>query len=336
MFSYTVHRRFFCLLPKYALSALIALCSFITNAQTNTPPYPSHPLQIIAPSTPGGGFDLVARVLGNKLSEQMGQQFIVENRPGSGTLLGTQTAAKAPADGYHLLVGGLSNLALNMGLYKQPGYDPLSDFVALRLVVSHSYTLIGTRELPANNLRDLIAFAKNNPGKLSIGSSGPGSGQFILGTLLKSLSGVDILLVPYKGAQPVYMDLIAGRVDLFFDNSTTTRPYLEAGQVKGLAVSSKIRALDAPNIPTLKETGTMDLEMETWFGLFVPAKTPTPLVDRLRAEIDKAMLNADVRSRLQQGSGRILQLSAQDTEIFLKSEVNKWTRLLKQAGIEPE
>ena len=321
---------------QLTLASLIALTCPLSNAQTNSPPYPSHPIQVIAPSTAGGGFDLVARVLGNKLSEQMGQQFIVENRPGSGTLVGTQSAAKAPADGYHLLVGGLSNLALNMGLYKQTGYDPLNDFIPLKLVVSHSYTLIGTKELPANNLRELIAFAKANPGKLAIGSSGPGSGQFILGTLLKSLGAVDILLVPYKGAQPVYMDLIAGRVDLFFDNSTNTRPYLESGQVKGLAVSSKLRATDAPSIPTLKETGTMDLEMETWFGLFTPAKTPAPIVERLRSEIDKAMQNADVKSRLQQGSGRILQLSPQETDAFLKSEVSKWTRVLKQAGIEPE
>jgi tripartite-type tricarboxylate transporter receptor subunit TctC len=321
---------------RLTLIALLTLTSAASHAQSNAQTYPTHPIQVIAPSTAGGGFDLVARVLGNKLSEQMGQQFIVENRPGSGTLVGTQTAAKAPADGYHLLVGGLSNLALNMGLYKQTGYDPLNDFIPLKLVVSHSYTLIGTKDLPANNLKDLLTLAKANPGKLSIGSSGPGSGQFILGTLLKSLGAVDILLVPYKGAQPVYMDLIAGRVDLFFDNSTTTRPYLEAGQVKGLAVSSKLRAVDAPNIPTLKETGAMDLEMETWFGLFTPAKTPTPVVERLRSEIDKAMQNADVKSRLQQGSGRILQLSPQETEAFLKAEVTKWSRLLKQAGIEPE
>jgi tripartite-type tricarboxylate transporter receptor subunit TctC len=336
MFSYPIRQYFYATGIQLTLVSLLALTHATSHAQSTSQAYPSHPIQVIVPSTAGGGFDLVARVLGNKLSEQMGQQFIVDNRPGSGTLVGTQTAAKAPADGYHLLVGGLSNLALNMGLYKQTGYDPLNDFIALKLVVSHSYTLIGTKDLPANNFKDLLIYAKSNPGKLSIGSSGPGSGQFILATLLKSLGNVDILLVPYKGAQPVYMDLIAGRVDLFFDNSTTTRAYLEAGQVKGLAVSSKLRAVDAPSIPTLKETGAMDLEMETWFGLFTPAKTPAPIVERLRVEIDKAMQNADVKSRLQQGSGRILQLTPQETDAFLKSEVSKWTRALKQAGIEPE
>jgi tripartite-type tricarboxylate transporter receptor subunit TctC len=310
-------------------------CTPFLFAQSNSN-YPSKPIQVIAPSTAGGGFDLVGRVLGTKLSEQMGQQFVVENKPGSGTLVGTQTIAKAPADGYHILVGGLSNIALNMGLYKQPGYDPLNDFIPLRLVVSHSYTLVGTKNLPVNNFKDLLAYAKANPGKLNIGSSGPGSGQFILATLLRSLGNVNILQVPYKGAQPVYMDLIAGRVDLFFDNSTTTRSYLEAGQIKGLAVSSRSRAPDAPSIPTLKETGAMDLEMETWFGWFVPAKTPVSVVEKLRAEIDKAMSNAEVRTRLQQGSGRILQMNTPETEALIKSEVLKWTSLLKQAGIVPE
>jgi tripartite-type tricarboxylate transporter receptor subunit TctC len=302
------------------------------SAQT----YPNHPIQVIAPSTAGGGFDLVGRVLASKLSEQLGQQFVVENKPGSGTLLGTQTIAKSTPDGYHLLVGGLSNMALNVGLYKQPGYDPVNDFIPIRLVVSHSYTLIATQSLAANSLKDVFALAKAQPGRLTIGSSGPGSGQFILASLLRNLGKADLLQVPYKGAQPVYMDLIAGRVDLFFDNSTTTRPYLESGQVKGLAVSSHVRAADAPNIPTLKETGAMDLDMETWFGWFAPAKTPLPIVEKLRAEIDKAMTNADVKTRLQQGSGRILHMSTPETEAFVKSEVVKWTGLLKQAGIEPE
>lgn len=266
----------------------------------------------------------------------MGQQFVVENRPGGGTLLGTQTVARAPADGYNLLVGGLSNMVLNVGLYKQPGYDPLTDFVPLRLVVCHSYTLVGRKDLPLDSLKELFAYARANPGKLTIGSSGPGSGQFILASLLRSLGNVDLLQIPYKGAQPVYLDLLAGRVDLFFDNTTTTRPYIDSGQVRALAVSSRQRAADGLQTPTLIETGVMDLEMETWFGMFAPARTPPAVVERLRAEIDKAMQSAEVRTRLQQGSGRILQLSTPETEALLKSETAKWTSLLKKAGIVPE
>ena len=194
-------------------------------AQSVGADYPTKPIRIVAPSAAGGGFDLVARVLGSKLSEQMGQQFVVENRSGGGTLAGTQVIAKAPADGYHLIVGGLSNMALNSGLYKNPGYDALTDFIPLRIVVSHSYTLVGRKDLPFNNMKDMLSYAKANPGKLNFGTSGPGTGQFILASLIKGMGNVDIQLVPYKGAQPVYMDLLGGRVDLFFDNTTTCLLY---------------------------------------------------------------------------------------------------------------
>ncbi len=320
------------------LAALLAaaVVSVLVAPAALAQDYPNKNVRIVAPSTPGGGFDLVARVLGNKLSEQMGQQFVVENRSGGGTLLGTQTVARAPADGYNLLVGGLSNMALNMGLYKQPGYDPLTDFVPLRIVVSHSYTLIGRKDLPVSSLNEVLTYARANPGKLTIGSSGPGSGQFILGSLLRALGKVDILQVPYKGAQPVYQDLLAGRVDLFFDNTTTARPYIDSGQAKALAVSSRQRAPDGMTVPTLMETGVMNLEMETWFGLFAPAKTPPAVVERLRAEIDKAMQSPDVRKRLQQGSGRIVQMNTAETEALVRSELTKWTALLNKAGIVPE
>ena len=323
-------------LKQFITLAVFLSAGTLTWAQPSGADFPSKPIRIVAPSAAGGGFDLVARVLGSKLSEQMGQQFVVENRSGGGTLAGTQVIAKAPADGYHLIVGGLSNMALNAGLYKNPGYDPLTDFIPLRIVVSHSYTLVGRKDLPFNNMKDMLAYAKANPGKLNFGTSGPGTGQFILASLIKGLGNVDIQLVPYKGAQPVYMDLLGGRVDLFFDNTTTTRTYLESNQLKAFAVSSRQRAPDGPQIPTLLETGTLDLEMETWFGLFAPAKTPPAVVEKLRAEIDKAMQSADVRKKLQQGSGRIVQMNNAETESMLKSEATKWPRLLKNAGIAQE
>ena len=266
----------------------------------------------------------------------MGQAFVVENRPGAGTLVGTQLAARAAPDGYTLIVGGLSNIALNMGLYKDPGYDSLADLVPVSLVVSHSYTLVARKDLPLGSLKEVIAFAKANPGKLNIGTSGIGTGQYIGAAIIAALAGVDIVKVPYKGAQPVYQDLLAGRVDLFYDNTTTTRPYVESGQVKALAVSSRARAPTMPQLPTFIETGVVELEMETWFGLFAPARTPRAIVERLRAEVDKATRSADVRSRLEMGSGRSLRMSPAETEAFVKAEVTKWVALLRKAGIEPE
>jgi tripartite-type tricarboxylate transporter receptor subunit TctC len=298
--------------------------------------YPSRPVRVVVPSAAGGGFDLVGRVLAQSLAEQTGQAFVVENRPGAGTLVGTQFVARSAPDGYSLVVGGLSNIALNMGLYKDPGYDSLADFAPVDLVVSHSYTLVARKDLPLASVKEVIAFARAHPGKLNIGTSGVGTGQYIGAAIIAALTGVDIVKVPYKGAQPVYQDLLAGRLDLFFDNTTTTRPYVEAGQVRALAVSSRERAPTMPQLPTLIETGVVDLEMETWFGLFAPARTPRPVIERLHSEVDRATRSSEVRSRLEMGSGRSLRMGASETEAFVKAEVAKWVALLRKAGIEAE
>ena len=316
--------------------ALCALAAFSALSAALSQDYPSRPVRIVVPSAPGGGFDLVGRVLAQKLGEQTGQGFVVENRPGAGTLVGTQLVARSAPDGYNLVVGGLSNIALNMGLYQSPGYDSLADFVPVGLVVSHSYTLVARKNLPLASFAEVIAFARANPGKLNIGTSGLGTGQYIGAAIIAALTGVDIVKVPYKGAQPVYQDLLAGRLDLFFDNTTTTQPYVDSGQVKALAVSSRARAPTMPKVPTLIETGVVNLEMETWFGLFAPARTPRAVVDRLRAELDKVMLSAEVRSRLETGSGRSLRMNTAETDVFVKAEVARWILLLRRAGIEPE
>lgn len=314
----------------YSAFACFACCAALAQD------YPARPVRIVAPSAPGGGFDLVARVLAQKLAEQTGGAFVVENRPGAGTLVGTQLVARAAPDGYNLVVGGLSNIALNMGLYKDPGYDSLADLTPISLVVSHSYTLVARKDLPQASLAEVIAFARANPGKLNIGTSGPGTGQYIGAAIIAALTGVDIVKVPYKGAQPVYQDLLAGRVDLFYDNTTTTRSYVDSGQIKALAVSSRIRAPTMPQLPTIIETGVLDLEMETWFGLFAPARAPTAIVERLRTEVGRATQSAEVRSRLEMGSGRSLRMAPAETEAFVRAEVVKWTGLLRRAGIKPE
>src|SRR5882762_8597473 len=313
-----------------------ALAAFWAFSAAPAQDYPSRPVRIVFPSAPGGGFDLVGRVLAQKLSEQTGQAFVVENRPGAGTLIGTQLVARSAPDGYNVVVGGLSNISLNMGLYQSPGYDSLADFACVGLVVSHSYTLVARKDLPLANLAEVIAFARANPGKLNIGTSGLGTGQYIGAAIIAALTGVDIVKVPYKGAQPVYQDLLAGRLDLFFDNTTTTQPYVDSGQVKALAVSSRARAQTMPKVPTLIETGVVDLEMETWFGLFAPARTAGGVLERLRAEVDRATRSAEVRARLETGSGRSLRMAPAETEAFVRAEVGKWTGLLRKAGIEPE
>lgn len=330
-------RSFPCIQAARLGAALAAAATAMAPmAPAHAQEYPSRPVKLVAPSAQGGGFDLVGRVLGQKLSEQLGQPFLVENRPGAGTLVGTQTVARGPADGYNLLVGGLSNIALNMALYRKPGYDALADFTPISLVVSHSYTLVGRKDLPLASLAELVTYAKANPGKLTFGSSGPGTGQYVGASIILAITGIDILVVPYKGAQPVYQDLLAGRVDLFYDNTTTAKPYIDSGQVKAMAVSSRERVPVMPTVPTIRETRVVDLEMETWFGLFAPAATPRPIVERLRVEIDRATSQAEVRARLEQGSGRSLRMVPAETEAFVRAEVGKWVALVKRAGIPPE
>ena len=201
------------------------------------------------------------------------------------------------------------------------------------LVVSHSYIMVGRRDLPFDSLQAVIAHAKANPNKLTIATSGPGSGQYVGAAVMTTVLGLDILKVPYKGAQPAYQDLLAGRVDLFYDNTTTAKPYIDGGRIKALAISTKERISGLANVPTFKETGTFDWEMESWFGLFAPARTPQPIIDKLRVEIDKATLIPEVQRALEQGAGRSLRLNPAQTDSLIKSEIDKWTGLVRKAGV---
>ncbi len=304
------------------------LASAPLHAQT----YPSKPIRMIVPSLPGGGFDATGRILAEKMGPLLGTQLVVENRTGAGTVVGTETVAKAPADGYTLLIGGLSNIALNPGLYPQLGYDSY-DFRPVGLAVAYSYTLIGRKDLAPNTLRELVDYGRANPGKLTFGGAA-GTGQYVAAATLFNQLGVNALNIFYKGASAVYQDLLGGRVDLYFDNTQTARPHIEKGAVKAYATSSPVRHSFLPNVPTVGETGVGKLEMETWFGPFVRMATPQPIVARLRAEFDRTMAMPDVVARFENGSGRVLHLGQAETEAYVKSEIARWTATIKAAGIK--
>ena len=321
------------------LAALItALVTALVTAPLAAPvfaqSYPSRPIRVIVPSLPGGGFDVTARVLSEKMGPLLGVQMVVENRAIAGTVGGTEVVAKAPADGHTVLIGGLSNIALNPGLHPALSYDP-HDFRPVGLAVSYPYTLIGRRDLPANTLKEVIEYGRAHPGKLTFGGA-PGTGQHVATVALFAQTKVDALSIFYKGATAVHQDLLGGRLDLYFDNIQTARAHIEKGAVKVFATSSPVRLSFLPNVPTVAETGVGKLEMETWFGWFAPAKTPPAVVERLRAELDKATQLAEIRTRLEQNAGRSLRMSSAESEAFVKAEVSKWTGLMKQAGIVPE
>jgi tripartite-type tricarboxylate transporter receptor subunit TctC len=298
--------------------------------------YPYRPVRIIAPNPPGGGFDFVARVTAQKLTEQLGQQVVVENRTGAGTLVGTDVAAKSTPDGYTLLVGSLSNLAANLGMYQKLPYNPLADFVPVGMIVAYSYALVSRKDLPQQSLREIVEFARAHPGKLTYASGGIGTGQHVAAAVLGQLTGVKMVHVPYRGAQAAHIDLLSGRVDIFFDNAVTAQPYVDDGRLKVYAVSSARRFPGMPGVPTVNETGVAKMEMDAWFGLYARTGTPDAVLKRLRAEMDKVINAPDVVARFEKGGGRILRMSPTEADAYTKSEISKWSTLIRQAGIKAD
>jgi len=314
-----------------ALSALGTLAS-AAFAQD----YPTRAIKVIVPQPPGGGFDLAARTVSEPLAQLLGQPVVVENRPGSGTLVGTEAAAKADRDGYTLLLGALANIAINPGLYKSLPYDPKRDFVPIGLAVSFPYTLVARKDLPQNSLKELVDYARANPGKLNYASAGNGTGQHIGAAVIWYLTGVSATHIPYKGAQPAYQDLLAGRVDVFFDNSSTARPHVDGGRVKALAVSSAKRLPMHPDVPTVRETGVADFDMETWVGYFAPAGTPAPALARLRADFAKVVEMPAIAASFEKRGATPLRLSIAETEALVARDIDKWTKLIRAAGIQAD
>jgi tripartite-type tricarboxylate transporter receptor subunit TctC len=316
---------------------LPALIAFLAALLVLPPPlqaqaYPSRPIRVIVPQPPGGGFDLVARTLAEALARVMGNPVVVENRPGGGMLVGTEAVAKAEPDGYTILLGARPNLAFNAGLYAKLPYDPKADFVPVGIATFNPYTLVARNDLPFNSLTEILAYARANPGRLTYASAGNGTGQHISAEVTFHLAGVKLTHVPYKGAAPAYQDLLPGRVDLFFDNSATAQPQIDAGRVKPIAVSAAERIASLPNVPTARENG-VDFENDSWIGYFVRAGTPQPIVARLRADFGKVLAMPEISAALQKRGYRTVQLSAKDTEAMVARDIDKWTQLIRAAGI---
>ena len=294
--------------------------------------YPSRPLRVIVPQPPGGGFDLVARTIAEPLARVMNNPVLVENRPGAGMLVGTEAAAKSEPDGYTILLGAKPNLAFNAGLYTKLPYDPKLDFVPVGIATFNAYTLVARHDLPFKSLREVIEHARAHPGKLTYASAGNGTGQHITAAVTFHLAGVQLTHVPYKGAAPAYQDLLPGRVDLFFDNSATVQPQIDAGRVKPIAVSAVERLDVLPHVPTVRESG-IEFDNETWMGYFVRAGTPPPIVARLRADFDKVAAMPEFAAALKKRGYRTVRMSPQETEALVANDIAKWTRLIRAAGI---
>ncbi len=320
--------------PLAASLVCATLLASAPVAAQSTGDWPNRNITLVAPQPPGGGFDTVARVLADRMRPILGQTIIVENRTGAGTRVGTQSAAKAPADGYTLMIGALSNMALNPGLYDNLPYDPLKDFKLVGMAVTWSYTLVARKDLPMSDLKDVIAFAKANPEKLTFASAGLGSGQHIASAVMTRMAGVRMTHVPYRGSQDAYQDILGGRVDLFFDISSAAKSQVDAGNVKALAVSSKERQPIHPNVPSVFETGIAPLDMESWFGLFAPAGTPEPVLAKLRAAMAQVMAAPDVQELFAKSGGQVPKGSVAEQEAKVRGDIERWTKLIREAGVK--
>ena len=310
--------------------ALALLVFAATAAQAQT--YPDRPVKIIVPIAPGGSYDLVGRHVADALSKRMGQAFVVENKPGAGTVVGTQAASVSEPDGYTLLVGGLSNMAFNSARYSKLGYDPLRDFVPVGLIYKFGYVMVGRKDLPQAKLQDLVAAAKANPGSITVATAGVGTGQQLVAAAFMKAAGVKFLEVPYKGSPPAFTDLLAGRIDLFFDSMAAGLPYVRSGQARGIAVLSSKRSPLAPDVPTMSEAGVPGLDVDSWLGIFAPAKTPPEVITKLRRDIRASL--PDLKERFEKSGGEVWDMPDDKLNEFVASEYETWTKLIREAGIK--
>ena len=318
-------------LPAWIAGALMMVAVGIVAARAETS-YPDRPVKIVVPIAPGGSYDLVGRIIADALSKRTGQAFFVENKVGAGTVVGTVAAAQSEPDGYTLLVGGLSNMAFNPALYSKLGYDPRRDFVPVAMVYRFGYVMVGRKDLPQSKLAEIIAAAKANPGSISVATAGVGTGQQLTAAAFMKAAGVKFLEVPYKGSPPAFTDLLAGRVDLFFDSIAAALPYIQSGQARGLAVLSSARSPLAPDVPTMAESGVSGLDVDSWLGIFAPAKTPPEVIARLQTEI-RAVL-PDLKERFEKSGGAPWDVPGDRLDAFVASEYDNWTKLIREAGIK--
>ena len=314
---------------KLLAAALLSFAATLAQAQA----YPSRPVKIVVPFGPGGSADIYARFLGQRLQEPLGQPIVVENRPGGGSVVGSDAVAKSPADGYTLLLMSNTHTVNETLLPKKP-FQLMRDFAPVTPVNYNDLLLVTHPSVNAKDLRELIALAKSQPGKLNYASSGPGTPYHMAGELLKSLAGIDVVHVPYKGSDGARLGILSGQVQLMFDAVATMAPNATAGKVHAMATSGRARSAVLPNVPTVSEAGVPGYEATIWLGVIAPAGTPAPIVQRLNAEIRKITGNAEVKAAWGRQGATPLDMSPAEFEQYLHADIAKWAKVIAQAGIK--
>jgi tripartite-type tricarboxylate transporter receptor subunit TctC len=315
--------------------ALGLMCVVLAATAAAAEDYPARPVRIVVPSPPGGGTDIVARVLAQNLSKTMGQQFFVENRPGAGNMIGIESVARSPADGYTLLFTA-STIALNSVLYKKISYDPIRDFAPITTGATTANVLIVNPGLPVKSLQDLIALAKQKPGELTYGTPGVGTSPHMSMELLKSMAGIDLRHIPYRGTAPAVTDVISGQIAATFANALTAKPQVDSGKVRALAVSGPKRIEALPDVPPVAEAGVPGYEAVQWYALLAPAGTPPEIITRLHAEAVQALKTAEMKEKLANDGAEPVGSTPDELAARLKNEIEKWTKVARAAHIEPQ
>ncbi len=318
-------------LPR--LLAFLLLGLLLLSPPASAQEYPTRTVRLIVPYSPGGPTDVYSRLLAQGLGESLKQAFVIENRPGAGTIVGTDVAAKSAPDGYTLLLMS-STHTVNESLVHNKSYQLMRDFVAVAPVISSDLVMVVPPALPVNNLKEFIALAKAKPGALNFASSGQGSNYHMAGELLKAMTGTEMMHVAYRGSGGARTDVLAGQVQMMFDSVPTMAPLVLAKEVKALATTGKERSPILPNVPTMAEAGVPGYEATLWVGVMAPAGTPKPIVDLLNTEINKILARPDVKETLAKQGAVGMSMTPAEFDAFLRAQIAKWEKVVKSAGLK--
>jgi tripartite-type tricarboxylate transporter receptor subunit TctC len=325
-----LHGRWTWLCLTAALVGVLAGAGLVPAADAQA--YPTRPIRLVVPFPPGGSLDVVARALGQKLSEAWGQPVLIDNRPGAGGNIGADLVAKSAPDGYTILEGALSTHAVNVSLYARMPYDPIKDFAPITLVAITPNVLVLNAAFPVNSVPELIAYAKAHPGALAFGSGSNGSAGHLAGELFKTEAGVDMVHVPYKGGAPALQALLAGDTQLMFDNLANSTPQLKAGRLKALAVTTAKRSPLAPDLPTLSETGLPGFDIYTWWGFMAPAGTRPDIIAKWNAEVRRILATPEMRAFFAQQGAEPAPTTPEQFAALIKSEIPKYAKIVRESG----
>jgi tripartite-type tricarboxylate transporter receptor subunit TctC len=323
------------ILQRVSSLVALAMLSLAAAAPSRAQDYPSHPVKMIVPFGAGGPTDIFTRLLAEELRKALKEPFVMENRPGAGTIIGTEAAAKSPPDGYTLLMISATQTTTET-LVPNKSYKLLRDFVPVASLLNSELVMVVHPSVPVNTVKDFIALAKSKPGALNYASSGVGSNYHMAGELFKNLTGTDILHVPYKGSSGARNDIISGQIEMMFDSVPSVAPMIQAGRVKALGTTGKVRSAILPDIPTLSEAGVPGYEATIWIGLMAPAGTPQPIVTLLSSEINKILARADVIEAWRKQGATAMSMTPDQFGEYVQSEIDKWARVIKANGIKPE